>query len=251
METATTAWTNAVNLQLSSAKPDHPLDVSFWLLADKTRPESANWPVEVAANLASSVTQIGCSPEANSEMVLWSAIAQAQLGRGEMQAALVNFKKAETLAQGNNVMWLRIAQAKCLAGMGQAPAASAILSGPATSSDASISAAAMATMGSIKLQSGAFQQGAQLLHKALTQSPSTTWPSRNQSLADLAIAQLIFGDTDEGLNALHSAQTLLEKSGDRSQLVQSLENELRLLEHENRSQHSAEIRARIAKLEQL
>lgn len=251
MPIATSAWTNGVNQHLSACKKDHPLDVSFWLLAEQTRPESLNWPVELSTVLGLHAQHIGCNINGGNEMVLWASVAQAQFERGELQSALVNFKKAETLVEGSNVMWLRIAQAKCLAAMGQSPAAAAILSGPAASSDPSLSAAATAAMGSIKLQAGAYQQGAQLLHKALMQSPTTRWPTRNQSLADLAIAQLIIGDTDTGLNALHEVQLLLEKSGERGLLVQSLENELRLLEHEHRGSQISAIKSRIRQLERL
>lgn len=245
------AWSTAIKLHLSACKPDHSIDVSFWLLADHTRPEALEWPAELIDGLGSHATKIGCSLEDEPEMVLWSGVAQAQFDRGEMQLALVNFKKAETLSSDSNKMWLRIAQSKCLAGMGQAPAAAAILSGPATSNDATLAAAATATMGSIKLQAGAYQQGAQLLHKAITQSAASDWPSKNQSLADLAIAQLIIGDTEPGLAALHTAQAQFEKAGDKQLLVQSLDNELRLLEHEHRETDIATIRARITQLERL
>ena len=248
---ATEAWTTGVNLHLSACRKEQPLDVSFWLLADHIRPESLVWPAELIDALGSYATSVGCSLEDNPEVVLWTGIAQAQFDRGEMQLALVNFKKAETLAEGNNDMWLRIAQSKCLAGMSQAPAAAAILSGPAASSDAVISAAATAAMGSIKLQAGAYQQGAQLLHKALTQSGSSNWPTKNQSLADLALAQLIIGDTEPGLAALHAAQSQFEKAGEKQLLVQSLDNEVRLLEHEHRAAELTALRARISQLEKL
>ncbi len=97
-----------------------------------------------------------------------------------MQPALVNFKKAEAATTGENVLWLRIAQSKCLAALGQVPAASAILSGPASSNNPSIAAAATAAMGSTKLQAGAYQQGAQLLNKALSDSDGPVWANRNQ-----------------------------------------------------------------------
>lgn len=251
LSTAASAWQNAVGQHLSAAKKMLPVDVSFWLLADQTRPETLPWPEELSSVLGDYVEAVGCSRSGRSEMALWTSVAQAQLDRNELQSALVNFKKAETLASGEDALWLRIAQARCLAGMGQAPAAAAILSGPAASSDASLSAAATAAMGAIKLQSGAYQQGAQLLHKALTQTPTAQWPLRNQSLADLAMAQLIIGDTDAGLTALHEAQRLLEKAGERQPLIQSLENEARLLEHEHRQSQVSNIQARIAQLEQL
>ena len=81
-------------------------------------------------------------------------------------------------------------------------------------------------------------------------SPSRK-PSQNQSLGDLALAQLIIGDTEPGLAALHAAQTQFEKSGDRALLVQSLENELRLLEHEHRDTEVTAIQSRITQLERL
>ncbi len=248
---ATEAWTKGVNLHLSACRKEQPIDVSFWLLADHIRPESLAWPPELIDVLGSYATALGCSLDNDPEVVLWTGIAQAQLDRGEMQLALVNFKKAETLAEGNDDMWLRIAQSKCLAGMSQAPAAAAILSGPAASSDTVISAAATAAMGSIKLQAGAYQQGAQLLHKALSQSAAADWPAKNQSLADLALAQLIIGDTEPGLAALHAAQRQFEKAGEKQLLVQALDNELRLLEHENRDAEVTALKTRIAQLERL
>ena len=248
---ATEAWTQAVITHLSSCNREQPIDVSFWLLAEHIRPESLPWPTELTDAIGVHAAAIGCSLNGSPEVILWASIAQAQFDRDEMQLALVNFKKAETLVEGDDVMWLRIAQSKCLAGMGQAPAAAAILSGPAASSHKTIATAATAAMGSIKLQSGAYQQGAQLLHKALTQSAGSVWPSQNQSLGDLALAQLIIGDTEPGLAALHAAQTQFEKSGDRALLVQSLENELRLLEHEHRDTEVTAIQSRITQLERL
>ncbi len=249
MSTANTAWSNAINLHLTANKNAPQLDTSFWLLADKTKSEAVVWPTEVTAALGRFLQPTGCTADGSTEMVLWAAIAQSQFQRGEMQVALVNFKRAETLSSGNNALWLRIAQAKCLAGMSQAPAASAILSGPAASPDPAISAAATAAMGSIKLQSGAYQQGAQLLLKALEQHSTAQWPGRNQAMADLAVAQLIFGDTDSGLSSLHEAEQQLEKAGERTLLVQALDNEVRLLEHENRRNQIDSIKAKILQLE--
>jgi len=245
------AWTIAVNTHLSSCKKEQPIDVGFWLMAEHIRPESMAWPAALTDTIGSHAAVIGCSLDGGAEMILWTSIAQAQFDRGEMQMALVNFKKAETIGDGDNVMWLRIAQSKCLAGMGQAPAAAAILSSPAASSNTTVAAAATAAMGSIKLQSGAYQQGAQLLHKALTQSAASEWPTKNQSLSDLALAQLIIGDTEPGLAALHAVQNQFEKSGEKLLLVQSLENELRLLEHEHRDTEVIAIKSRITLLERL
>lgn len=248
---ASSAWSNAVQLHLSAIKPDQPVDVQFWLLAEKTRPETQAWPSELVESLQPYLKQLGYSTENSCDVALWTAVANAQLLRGEWQSALVNFKKAETLSEQSNAQWLRIAQAHCLAAMGQVPSASAILSGPAANTDVTIAAAATAALGNIKLRSGAYQQGAQLLHKALTLAPTSNWPTKPQALADLATAQLILGDTETGLKALHEAQQLLEKAGQREALVRSLENEIRLLEHENRGQESREVKMKVIRLERL
>jgi hypothetical protein len=248
---AAQAWSSGVTLHLASMKKGFPADVSFWLLADHTRPQDKSWPSELPQLLGPHIQAIGCEAEADPELTLWASVAQAQFERDEMQAALVNFKKAETLGGGTNGMWLRIAQSKCLAAMGQVPAASAILSGPAASTDPAISAAATAAMGSTKLQSGAYQQGAQLLNKALAQATTAHWATKNQALADLALAQLIIGDTDPGLIALHAVQAQFEQDGDHLLLIRSLENELRLLEHEHRAQEASAIKMRIVELERV
>ncbi len=245
------AWTMAVNTHLTACKKEQPIDVGFWLLAEHIRPEAMTWPAELTDAIGSHAVAVGCSLDGGAEMILWTSIAQAQFDRSEMQMALVNFKKAETLGAGDNVMWLRIAQSKCLAGMSQAPAAAAILSSPAASGNTTIAAAATAAMGSIKLQAGAYQQGAQLLHKALTQSAASEWPTKSQAHSDLALAQLIIGDTEPGLAALHAVQNQFEKSGDKLLLVNSLDNELRLLEHEHRDTEVATIKSRITQLERL
>ncbi len=184
-------------------------------------------------------------------MVLWACVAEAQYERGQMQPALVNFKRAEAATKGENVLWLRIAQSKCLAALGQVPAASAILSGPASSTNSAIAAAATAAMGSTKLQAGAYQQGAQLLNKALNDSAGTVWANRNQAMADLALAKLIIGETEPGLEALHAVQAQFIQAGDRLMLIRSLENELHLLEHEQRTQEATTIRKRLTELESI
>jgi len=163
--------------------------------------------------------------------------------------ALLNLKKAETLALGDDVLWLRIAESKCLASIGQSEAAVAILSGPATNPQPAISCAATAALGSVKLQAGAYQQGAQLLNKALKKSTDSDWPSKTQAVADLAIAQLIIGNTDQGLASVHEAQSQFQANADFPSLIQSMENELRLLDHEGRRNDSSALQERMAAIE--
>ncbi len=249
-EHANKAWIDAVNLHLANCKRGQSLDVSFWLLAEHIRPESQAWPDDLADAMNAHCTNLGLSSEDGTEVLFWSAIAQTQLERSEMQQALINFKKAETLATGNNKMWLRVAQSKCLAGMGQTPAAAAILSGPAACENVEISTP--------RPHHGKHQASGWRLPTRNTTPPQSTqpifgieWPTKNQAKADLALAQLIIGDSEPGLQALHEVQSQLEKSGERRLLIQSLNNELRLLEHERRDSDIALVKSRIAQLERV
>ncbi len=225
------------------------LDIEFWLRIEQLLPDSASWPATLTDSLSPYVTRTLPKNTRSPIVLFWSAIAQAQTDRSEMQLALVNLKKAETLANGDDVLWLRVAESKCLASIGQSEAAIAILSGPATSHQPAIASAAIAALGSVKLQTGAYQQGAQLLNKALKKSPDHEWPSRAQAVADLALAQLIIGSTEQGLVSVHEAQSRFQTEGDFASLTQSLENESRLLEHEGRKQDRALLEERIAAIE--
>lgn len=251
------AWKTAVSRQLTvMSREGVPVDPSFWTRADHLRPDGAQWPDELAMVLVPHCQSIGCRTAVgtggvSAEMILWAAVGWAQFERGQPQLALVSLKRAETIAEAHDAPWLRIAQSKCLAALGQAPAATALLSGPAASEDAAVAAAATAALGSIKLQSGAFEQGAGLLNKAMSTAPETGWPGRGHAQADLALAQLIIGETEQGLDALHRAQRGFADRGDWKSLVKSLENEANLLEHEHRLTEATAIRKRIAEWEQL
>ena len=129
--------------------------------------------------------------------------------------------------------------------------ATTILSSPAASEDPRVRAAALATLGSIKIDSGAFQQGAQILGQALAIESSQPWEGRLDAEADRAIAMLILGDLDQALTELHSVQQRFLLAGRWQSLVQSLENEARLLEVEGRHAQVAQLRERISQLEQL
>jgi hypothetical protein len=62
---------------------------------------------------------------------------------------------------------------------------------------------------------------------------------------------LIIGDTEPGLEALHAVQAQFAQDGDNLLLIRSLENELRLLEHEHREQAASSIKQRITELERI
>lgn len=249
---ASSAWRKAtqtrIELHLESDRTLHP---GFWVRADEQRPTGTSWPKETSRALATHAAPVGGTVSALSapERILWSAVAVSQYEASEHQAALLNFKKAETFADGEDAMWLRIAQSKCLAGLGQSHAAAALLSGPAASDNPKIAIASTAAIGSAKLQAGTYQQGLQLLNKALEDSRANDWPGRNRAEADLALGLLILGETDPGLESLHAVQNEFERQGERLSLLQALENELRLLEHENRDAESARVQDRIKQLE--
>jgi len=250
--TVDVAWTNAVNNHAAAQTGStRPLNLAFWLKADRQRPGKSVWPDQMRVAMLSRSMKVGCrlSTDSRSDLVFWSAVASAQYDNGEPQLALVSFKKAETFAIDDDVMWLRIAQGKCLAAVGQIHAATALLSGPTASRDPAISAASTAALGSSKLQAGAYQQGAQLLSKALYENPTLQWPTRIEAKADLALAQLIIGDTEQALDAMHAVQKEFQLNGDLIPLLQTLDNEASLLEHEGGVDAAKDIRLRIRQIE--
>ncbi|MEM9588434.1 MAG: tetratricopeptide repeat protein [Planctomycetota bacterium] len=246
------AWLAAVNHRLALHPTDErPLSAAFWTRAEQQRLVDTAWPDATAVKLLPHCRETGCQlgESTASQWVLWGAIANAHDRDGNPQLALVHYKKAETLAEGSNRQWLQVAQGKCLATLGQSHAAAALLSGPASSDDATIAAAATAAMGSAKLQAGAYQQGAQLLQKALQESATLSWPTRARAEADLALARLIIGETDQGLEALHKVQETFRLSSDWSSLLQSLANEKAILEQEGRVTEAQSIESRMVRLE--
>ncbi|MCG8651356.1 MAG: hypothetical protein MI861_16065, partial [Pirellulales bacterium] len=250
--TAKDAWLKAIGYRATLLQQtDRPLDPTFWQRAETQRPKDTPWPSSITPALLAACQPVGCtlSSQSPAELVLWCAVATALYDDHQPQLALVKYKKAEAFAQDDNIMWLRIAQGKCLAALGQTHAAAAILSEPTASDRPEIAAAATATMGCAKLRSGAYQQAAELLVKALSNAPNTFWPARSEAEADLALARLILGDTDDGLDALHAAQQTFEMEGNSQSLLQSLENELRILEHEQRAESARSVRNRIREIE--
>lgn len=251
---AATAWGKAVQRQLDvQLASQRPLNVYFWTRVEEQRPIDAAWPARMSEALAPLCRSVGCqiSAESPAELVLWCAVAVGQYEDAQPQLALVNFKRAERATSGEDVMWLRIAQSKCLAALGQSHAAAALLSGPAASSTPAVALAAAAAIGSAKLQAGAYQQGTQLINKALQDAVAVDWPTRSQAEADLALAQLIIGDTDQGLKSLHTVQSKFQMQGDYVSLLQSLENELRILQLEGRTEEAKEIQLRIRSIEEV
>lgn len=245
------SWLKAIELQVQfeqSANNDslHP----FWSRAAELRPGQTSWPNAVAGVLMRQASEVDCPLDSDSqvELIVHAALGADAYATNHPQIALVHLKQAEQHATPEQVLWLRIAQGRCLASLGQTPAAAALLSSPAASSKPEIASAALAAIGSAKLHAGAYQQGAQLLHKALGET-ATRWPSRTHSEADLALATLIIGETDAGVERLAAVQQKFEAEGNIAALLDSLENHRELCEHEGRLEEATQIRSRIATLE--
>ncbi len=246
------AWRKATEAQTESMLVStRPLNVNFWVRADEQRTEKMDWPSQTSKALLRFSTPIGCQfpPQSKVDSVLWCAIAAAQYQVGQPQLALVNFKKAETFASGDDVMWLRIAQGNCLAALGQSQAAVALLSVPANSDNPTIALASTTAMGSAKLQAGDYYQATQIFTKALSDKRVSHWPARHQAEADLALAQIIVGNTDIGLETLHTVQEKFREQKDTASLLQALENELKSLELEKRDEAAKLVQSKIREIE--
>jgi len=104
-------------------------------------------------------------------------------------------------------------------------------------------------MGSAKLQAGDYHQATQIFTKALDDKRVSHWPARNQAEADLALAQIIVGNTDIGLETLHAVQEKFREQKDNASLLQALENELKTLELEKRVEAATVVQSKIREIE--
>lgn len=246
------AWLKAIEYQVAfQATSDGRFDIAFWKRANELRPTGTPWPQVVSQSLAEHAKFVGCKLTSHTppELVVHCVFGTSDYMAGNPQLALIHFKQAEGVARPDDVLWLRIAQGKCLAALGQTQAAAALLSSPAVGSQEVAAAAALAALGSAKLQSGAYQQGAQLLHKALSESANLNWSTRSSAEADLALATLIIGDTDEGLKKLQAVRRKFAAEGDIDAQLHTLKNEIEILELEGRDADVARVKQEILMLE--
>ncbi len=258
-ERATAFWKAAVVAELSSmatgSEQPHQLlpelDSVFWLQAERLKPSDVEWPDEVSLTVSPWVRRLDLPNPAQeaASTILLAAIAQAQLASGQPELALVAFKRAEAEASQQSRPWLRIAQARCLAAQKQFAVATTLLSGPASSEDTRVRVAALTSLGSLRMHSGAYEQGAEILNRTLQENPDVEWSGRLDAEADLAAAQLILGDLDDALQSLHAVQQSFHLAGRWQALLQSLSNESRILTQEGRTDAAQQIAARIAALE--
>ncbi|MEM9826756.1 MAG: hypothetical protein AAF958_09215 [Planctomycetota bacterium] len=259
IEASATAWQNAVRAQLTAmtAQGDGntslpPLDTVFWEQAERLRPPATEFPPEIALAMNSWKLRIGIgsdlsvSPKAS----LWTAVAANQLTLGQAHLATLSIKRAEVEASDAAKPWLQIALARSVAAQGQTPVATTILGSLTSHSDPVIRAASLATLGSIKIQAGAYEQGSRFLVQALATEGANQWQGRLPAEADLANVRLIVGDLQKARESLHSVQQKLALDGRWQSLVQSLENELAMVELEQDPTAVKQLRRRIEEIEQ-
>lgn len=258
IDAAAVTWQNAVRAQLTAMTQLNQgnnglpsIDTVFWEQADRLRPRGADFPQEVALAMNPWKLRIGLdgSQPMKPSASMWSAIAAFQLTTGQPHLATLSIKRAEVNASSQHKPWLQIALARSVAAQGQTPIATTILGSLTTSPNPNIRAAALATLGSVKVQSGAYEQGGKFLIQALAVEGAGNWPGQLGAEADLANVRLIMGDLTQAQEALHAVQQKMVLQGRWQSLVQSLENEATILELENNKASAQRIRQRIAELE--
>lgn len=254
-------WTNAVVVAADLFAQSQPLvDPTFWDRAMYLQPVGLSWPQPVTARLlelpgkpglpaplrmlAEVVSASRRSPEdLSTGALLHALVGFHRLDRGEPQAGLVAVKRAESgLTPPTALAWCRLAEARALDAMDQAPAATAVLMQLASKNDAgAASRAALAELGSLKVRQGSTLQGAALLKQALESQPPMDWPGRAAAEADIGLALLIAGDERGGLASLKRAQARFEADGDMAALAQSLWNEARYFEQVDKKKHERQV----------
>ena len=259
VEQARQCWRAAVHSQLTSlhsrgaSQPLPTIDPVFWEHALRLAYPGDSLPKELALALAPWSSRIGIKTDESldPEAALWLAIAEYQLSTGQPHLASLAIKRAQSNTSEQEQPYLQIALARAMAAQGQQSVATTILATVAESDVPNIRASALAALGSIKIQGGAYEQGSRFLGQALSLADADDWPGRLAAQADFANAHLILGKLDDALPALHAAQTEMLKQEKWQSLCQSLANEAALLEVEGRNKEAKSIRKRIDKIESL
>lgn len=248
-------WKAAVANQLTAIRSrpvDQQLptvDTVFWEQSYKLKHPSDQFPTELNLVFAPWSSRIGIALDNETHVVLWSAIAEFQLSTGQPHLAALALKRAEVGASQTSKPWLQIALARSMAAQGQESLAVTILGSLGETQTPAVQAASLATLGSIKVQAGAYEQGSRFLIEALSTTGAGNWPGQLAAKADLAIVRLIVGRLDEALPALHAVQNEMMTAGLWQSLCQSLENEAAIVELEEGKADAREIRDRIRSIE--
>lgn len=269
IDQADVAWTKAVRIATAGNSQGQPIaDPVFWERASYLRPVDIAWPRPTSAALAKwcageaialsepppvkQAASVDAETLAFGELSVWVTIGHYRLRRNEPQAALVALKRAEAMATREITKHrLRLLEARALLELEQTAPAVALLVQLSGVDDPRISHAAMAALGTVKLQSGNTKQGFNLLREAVEEGDSIDWPGRAQAEADLGLAYLIMGDEPAGLKWLHRAQQEFEASGSEEHLAQSLENELAYLQQAKKKNDARQVQQRLERLQSL
>jgi tetratricopeptide (TPR) repeat protein len=253
----TGTWQQAVLLcgQLVT-RPVPVRDPMLWERASYVRPAQSSWPDPVLKQLIPPDTQARTPVQPASaqtgldEAWLWVHVGRWHLERNESQAALIAFKRAESLSIDQHFQeQMQLLQARALIQLQQRDAAMGLLTRLGSNQNSPTAAPALAMLGSAKLQDGSPEQTLALLKKAVEESPSTSWPGRGEAEADLGLAYLMTGNEAAGLRWLHSGQRRFEAAQDHEVLVLSLNNEALYFENTKRPADAARIRERVKLLE--
>ena len=250
-------WSAAVSSQLTSlhartADQMPTVDSVFWEQAIRLAHPTDELPNETLLTFAPWCSRLGIQVDSLSpKAALWCAISEYQLSIGQPHLASLSLKRAETDAPPETKPLLRIALARSMAAQGQESVAATLLTGEAESKDPNLRASALAVLGAIKIQSGAYEQGGRFLGEALSIQDADQWPGQLAAKADLANLRLILGRLDDALPALHQVQNEMLASRRWQSLAQSLENEAAILELDGRNAEANAVRARMEKIERL
>ena len=255
VEQARKCWTAAVSTHLTSLHARSQrlptIDTVFWEQAVRlTHPEDS-LPKELTLTLAPWYSRIGIRIDQTlpPTVALWAAIADYQLATGQPHIASLSIKRAETHASTQMRPFLQIALARAMAAQGQQSIATTILGTEAKSQDPNIRASALAVLGAIKVQSGAYEQGSQFLSQALSVTNATQWPGKLNAKADLANVRLILGHLEDALPALHQVQNEMMTANKWQSLCHCLENEAAILKLDGRHAEARQIMDRIDQIE--
>jgi hypothetical protein len=264
VDQARSCWKAGVANQLASIRmrPHDeslpPVDTVFWEQADRLIHPEDSFPTEIGLAFSPWYSRIGIGSDVATSVAgtiqprvaLWSSIAEFQLVTGQPHLATLSVKRAEVEADESMKPWLQIASARSLAAQKQDSLATTILAGLASHKRPTVRAASLAALGSIKIQTGAYEQGSGFLIEALNLSEANNWPGQIAAKADLANVRLIVGKLDDALPALHAVQNEMMIAGRWQSLCQSLENEAAILDAERQPDKARLLRERIASIEQ-
>jgi tetratricopeptide (TPR) repeat protein len=250
-EQANATWVRAVESAGWLLAGDRPVgDPILWERAAYLRPLSTLWPIAVANRLGQ-LGQAGVSAmgQPADEALVWCGIGKLRLERGESQAALVAYKRAESMtADAAFRGQLQLGQAQALLQLGQQPSAIAILAPLTKQANPALAASALALVGAARYHGGSPTQAVGFLRQALAMGGD--WPGRAEAEADLALAHLSLGQEPEGLELLHRAQQTFESAGKFLALRQSLLNEREYCSRRQKHEEASRIDNKLAQMEQ-